>query len=382
MRVGIDVSHAAGNRTGTGVYSFRLVESLLRVPRDGIDLLLYGMPGEGNPFEGVSRPDARFVACPRRSTTLRTHLSLPRQMMRDGIQLFHSLGYFAPLWWPGRTLVTFHDVNILTQWRAWWDIGIGVDWGVSVANTLAARFTADHFIAVSRRAAEEVQATLRVPPQKITVVLQAVAPEYFVPPSPDVTSRLRDRYGLARYFLAVGVFSPIKNFEGVLKAFAPLAAVHADLRCVIVGRDPGSYHPTLDRLVRELGIGDRVVFTGYLPEEELIALYAAATGFVFPSFSEGFGLPIVEAMAAGAPVITSNRSVMPEVAGDAALLVDPADVSSIREAMSCLLGSERLRSDLTRRGRARAARRSWDEVARETLSVYETVLAGPRRRAA
>lgn len=382
MRVGIDVTHAAGNRTGTGVYSFRLVESLLRIAREEVDLTLYGVPGVGNPFEGLAAPHARFVSSSPHSTTLRTHLALPRQMRRDGVELFHSLGYFAPVWWPGKTVVTFHDVNVLTQWRAWWQIGIGADWGVSLANTLAARLTADHFIAVSRQAAEEVQTVLRVPAEKLSVVPQGVAREYFVPPSPETAARVKDRYGVTRYFLTVGVLSPVKNFEGVVKAFTPLARTQPDLRCVIVGRDPGSYRPRLDRLVEELALEDRVIFTGYVPEDELIALYAGAIAFVFPSFSEGFGLPVVEAMAAGAPVITSNRSVMPEVAGDAALLVNPGDVGSIRDAMSRVLHSEPLRLDLADRGRARATKRSWDEVARETLAVYESMSCASRNRAA
>lgn len=180
------------------------------------------------------------------------------------------------------------------------------------------------------------------------------------------------RQGLVRpYVLAVGNLEPRKNLPGLLRAFARLAPeVPHDL--VLVGAEgwlTGEIHATLD----ELRLGGRVRMTGFVEDADLPAWYGAADLFVYPSLYEGFGLPVLEAMACGAPVVTSNVSSLPEVAGDAALLVDPSDVDSIAEEMRRGLTDAALALDLRRRGQLRAADFTWDRTAEQTVAVYREV---------
>ena len=178
---------------------------------------------------------------------------------------------------------------------------------------------------------------------------------------------MQQRYG--QFFLSVGVLAPQKNLERLLRAFAQVR--DGTTRLVLAGRPAGAYADAILRpLTRTLGVEEHVVFAGATDDEALCALYHAAVALVYPSLADGFGLPIVEAMACGCPVITSNVSSMPEVAGDAALLVDPRAVAALAGALEHLLAAPAVRADLAARGRARAALFTWDEAARQTLRCY------------
>jgi glycosyltransferase involved in cell wall biosynthesis len=173
--------------------------------------------------------------------------------------------------------------------------------------------------------------------------------------------------------LAVGSIEPRKNLTRALVAYKTLAeARRVDWQFVLVGGSGWKNQSFYDE-VRKLGIEDRLVFTGYVPEDDLPTLYQGAEVFVYPSVYEGFGLPVLEAMASGTPVITSNTTSLPEVAGDAALLVEPTNVAQILKAMEALAGSTALRRALREKGLAQSRRFSWEKTACETLEVYRTV---------
>jgi glycosyltransferase involved in cell wall biosynthesis len=210
-------------------------------------------------------------------------------------------------------------------------------------------------------------------PAKVHVVYlgrdEALAPVH------DVTAlvEMRGRHGIAgRYLLYIGTLQPRKNLDRVVDAFARLAdnPALADVQLVLAGKR-GWLYDALFAQVERLGLSGRVLFPGYVPASDLPALLGGALAFVFPSLYEGFGLPVLEAGACGVPVITSNTSSLPEVAGDAALLVDPYDVDAIAEAMYRLVTDDALRAELARRGLENVKRFSWEKCARETLAVIE-----------
>jgi glycosyltransferase involved in cell wall biosynthesis len=192
---------------------------------------------------------------------------------------------------------------------------------------------------------------------------------------------VKARYGIGkRYLLYVGTLQPRKNLSRLVEGFARLATTPEmlDVQLVLAGKRGWLYEELFSE-VRRRSLEGRVLFPGFVAEDDLAALYSGALGYVFPSLYEGFGIPVLEAQACGVPVMTSNNSSLPEVAGDAALLVDPADVDAIADAMLRLATDDALRAELVKRGLANVKRFSWEKCARETLEVLESVAAGERK---
>ena len=211
----------------------------------------------------------------------------------------------------------------------------------------------------------------------MTVIHEAAAPEFATPPAPAAVAGVLERYRIrSPYCLFVGNLEPRKNLARLIEAFALMAtrapAGGTAPQLVLAGTRAWLYSGILSAVAAR-GVADRVVFTGYVPPGDLPALYAGAACFVFPSVYEGFGLPVLEAMAAGAPVVASRVGAIPEVAGDAALLVDAAQPAALAEAIEAVLADAGLRARLVERGRARARLFSWEATARRTLAVYEAV---------
>lgn len=268
---------------------------------------------------------------------------------------------------PGPVAVTIHDVVPLLfrdmRWRRW----------------MLRRQVEGRFRAIARRAdlvltnsqftASELTRVLGVPPARIRVTLLG-ADDLGSSPDPVGDAALLQRLGLEGrpFFLAVGADEPRKNLDRLREAFAAVSAHRPDAALVLCG--PG--HELAERAAAA-GQG-RVVCPGYVDDRDLAALYRGAVGLVFPSLYEGFGLPVLEAMAAGTPVVCSTAASLPEVAGDAALLVDPTDTGGLAAAMRRLLAEPALRADLVARGRRRAAAFRWDDTARATLAAFAELL--------
>jgi glycosyltransferase involved in cell wall biosynthesis len=259
------------------------------------------------------------------------------------------------------------DVNFL-RLRENWKPGRRVMYlSLALQVPLAAR-QAGRIITLSRAAARDIARLPGVPLDKIAVVPAAPRDIFRRAPDPRAVEEVQQRYG--RFFLSVGVLAPQKNLERMLRAFAQVR--DGTTRLVLAGRPAGAYAGEVLRpLARELDLAGRVVFADAPDDETLRTLYHAAVALVYPSLGEGFGLPIVEAMACGCPVITSTISSMPEVAGHAALLVDPRAVRTLADALERLLAEPALGADLAARGRARATLFTWDEAARQTLRCYD-----------
>lgn len=210
--------------------------------------------------------------------------------------------------------------------------------------------------------------------QKVVVTPLACDPAFFSPPQEEDLNFLRDKYGIdSDYVLTVGTLEPRKNLRTLLLALAGIRRETTE-QLVVVGPQGWLFEETQE-LLRKLGLGNRVIFTDHAPQRELSTLYYGAKAFVFPSHYEGFGLPVLEAMAAGTPVLCSNAASLPEVAGGAALYFDPDDAEALGLALKRVLGDDALRQRLKEAGQERATDFSWRRMAEQTLDVYRSVLA-------
>lgn len=233
---------------------------------------------------------------------------------------------------------------------------------------------ADRLTAISGHTRDDLVRILGVPREKITVTHLAADAVYHQPVSPEAVEALRTRHGLARpFFLYTGNISPRKNLEALLEAFARAKGC-ADTELVVTGGM--AWSQSWSGWVDSLGLGRRVRRLGHVDREEMPALYAASLAFVFPSLFEGFGLPVLEAQAVGAPVICSNATSLPEVAGDSALMLDPRDIDGWARALEAVAANAQLRADLARKGRENVKRFSWRDTALATLQVIEAAARG------
>lgn len=229
--------------------------------------------------------------------------------------------------------------------------------------------TCDAILTVSQTSADDLERYYKLPPSKLHVTPNGV----HIPQKLTETyvASIFERFGVRPpYFLYVGALHPRKNIRRSIEAFKKVHKLHPQARLVIVGPPSWGAHQELQSVLRSSGAESGIVFTDFLSDKELDAFYQGAHGLVFPSLYEGFGLPVLEAMSHGTPVITSKVSALPEVAGEAALLVDPTSVEDIYQGMIRLLEDSALRAELSRKGLARCADYSWVNTAKITLDVY------------
>jgi glycosyltransferase involved in cell wall biosynthesis len=359
-----------GYAAGIARYAVLLAEALARLDGPEKYLVLRGRRGR------LMRIDAPG-ATQRRAWTPPHHrlerFTLPVDILAKPPwpDLLHSLDHVAPAWGPWRSVVTLHDLAFLlypathtAASRAYYAAT-----GESVRR-------AERVIAVSQRTASDAVRLLGVDPSRIRVVHEAAAPG-FAPRSRDDLPRLAVRLGFDAdpgrpYVLFVGTLEPRKNLPLLFEAFGILRR-RIDAQLLIVGARGWLDEPVFAAHARS-GVGDAAHFVGTLGEEDLAVLYSHAGVFVLPSLYEGLGLPVLEAMACGAPVVSSNAGPLPEVAGDAAVLLKPEDPHAWAAAMLEVLASQRLADDLRARGFARARMFSWDRTALATRDVYREAL--------
>jgi glycosyltransferase involved in cell wall biosynthesis len=297
-------------------------------------------------------------------------------LARLGIDVLHSTHHTLPLRpMRARRVVTVHDLTFMRipeRYPAARRVYM-------TASTKAAVRVADAVIVPSNAVRDDVLSMLPVAPSRVHVVYEAAA-ERFRPRGREASMSMAVKYGMSRPFvLSVGSLEPGKNRARLIRAMHALRQEGIDRMLLVVGQ-PAWKHEGDRALVEELDMDDRVVYAGYVPDDELPALYSACEVFAFPSLYEGFGVPVLEAMACGAPVLTSNASATAEVAADAALLVDPMSVKSIRDGLRALLTDAALRESYVRRGLERDAQFSWRRAADETYAVYMHVANSPSPR--
>ena len=376
-RVGINAQKLSTSQSYHAAGSSRYVYSLLRElraiePTESIVAYL----GDVDPPSDLA-PTERFT--PRRATwpTFRPsvriaweQLVLPRWLHHDRVTLFHGPVNALPIAWRGQSVVTILDLTFMLLPEAFNRANrLYLRWMVAFA---AAR--ADRIIAISEATRRDVIARLRVPPERIQRIYCGVEREFRPIEDGHDLRGLREKWGLGEGFiLYLGTIEPRKNLIRLIDAYAELRRRKATDRTLVLAGGRGWGDEMIVRRAHEAGVDEHVRFVGFVPEHEMPLWYNAADLFVYPSEYEGFGLPPLEALACGTPVVASNRSSLPEVVGEAGVLVDPTDTAAMADAMQRVLEDERLQSRLSKAGPEQARPFTWRRMAEETLGVYRAV---------
>ena len=376
----LDARTAVPHFPGIGRYVRNLAPALMPLLTAGESLTVLDSPAAAKPgeataptleLEGAFHLPVKTVTAPVTPLDMRQQWLIPlllKQLRADRAALYHSPYYVMPYRTGLPTLLTFYDVIPLKFPKS---VPAGARLFFRLAATLALR-AANHVVAISGAARSDLVSCFRIPASKVTVTPLAAGARYRPQTAAEV-GRVRDKYRLPdRFLLYLGINKPHKNLPALVDAYAQTASRLA-APLVIAGAWDNRY-PQSKQRARRHRLGDAVRFLGPIDERDLPALYSAATLFVFPSLYEGFGLPVLEAMACGTPVACSNTASLAEVTGEAALLFDPHSVAAIRDALSELIEDGRQRARRSEQGLARAGRFSWQATAEATLRCYRQLL--------
>lgn len=375
MRVAVESSAVLGVECGLRTATIELLRHLCgQNPSD--EYLLYvarwkafpppelAWPGPGARPGNLALHLRRFPFAPMLRAEHSLGLPLQESLLLPPVDVFHGAGQFLPRLRRTRSVLTLHHGGDMTYRDTDWD---RFYYGTVIRQSAA---WADRVITVSEYTRRLCVERLRIPEEKVRVVYHGVF-DPLPAPGPAQVAEARRKYGLPdRFVLCLSRLNPGKNVVRLVRAFRAAAARHKDLSLVLAGNADAGYLPEVVAAVRDAGLGPRVALTGSIPEADVPAVYAASEAFVFPSTSEGFGIPLIEAMAMGVPVAASAATSIPEVVGDAALLFDPLDEDAIADALLRLVEDGEGRARLVARGRARAERFTWAEAARATRAVY------------
>lgn len=365
MRIAID-AHAVGRKlTGNETYVRNLLREFAGAACDA-DFVAYVSDAEARRH----LPSRFETAAVARNPFLRLGLDLSRRLWLDRPDLVH-VQYTAPLGCTVPVVVTVHDVSFLEK-PEYFSTFRRAQLSLTVRETVR---RAAAVIAPSAFSRDRIAAAYGMKPESIDVIHNGVDPQFRPLAREMARPGLAERYGIrAPYVLTVGDLQPRKNQTGLIRAFKAMLQAHPQLphHLVLVGK-PNWHGAEARACAAQSGYADRIHFTGFVEDADLRTLYAGCDLFVFPSFYEGFGLPILEAMACGRAVACSDSSAMPEVADSAGLLFDPGSTNAMRRAMQDVLLDPELRQRLERLGQQRAARFSWQRAAAETLAVYRRV---------
>jgi glycosyltransferase involved in cell wall biosynthesis len=367
MRISIDARIAHYSRGGIRSYVVHLIDALAALGGDMDYLVLHSRKGRA-----ISPPDSAFrsASCWTPSHHRFERWTLSIELARWGIDLLHSPDFIPPAFGYRQSVITIHDLNFLyyprfltAESRRYYNEQI--EWAVE---------RADHILADSHATKTDLISLLGVASDRITVVHLATDPSF--QPIPETEARqAAERYDLEPgYLLFVGTLEPRKNVPGLLQAYRILLDQKVTAAPLVLVGGKGWLYDEIFERVEALDLAERVRFLHGVSDAGMPALYNAASLLTTPSFYEGFGLPALEAMSCGTPVVVSDRASLPEVVGEAGLLVDPDEPQDIARALERVLMDRSLRARMRETGLAQAARFSWQRVAQETLAVYRQVL--------
>ncbi len=366
--IAVDIREAGHEKTGKGWYTFNLVQELLKIDKKN-HYLLYS-DNVKNPFtarESGANKNARYKHFPK---SWNWHFKVLKDLQAEKVDLFFApTSYIIPALAPKnlRTIITVHDLVAFLF--------------PSTHNTkavLVERLTlkkalkkATGVFVVSENTERDLLKKFHYPKEKIQLVPCAPADFYKKAPAPHDLEKFRQKLKLpANFILAVGTLEPRKNFSTLIKSFVIVKRKYPDYKLVIVGKKGWKYH-LIEETLKHYKLEEEVIFPGYLEDHELQKIYTLATVFVFPSLYEGFGIPPLEAMSCGCPVVSSNVASLPEVIGDSGLLIDPKNAHKWADAIISLIENENIRAMLIERGHRRAAKFSWTDSAKKALQVFE-----------
>lgn len=375
MRIGIDATPILKQRVGVGNYVFNLIKNLSLIDHENQYVMFYCHHSDvKEKILKVENPnfENRFIRFPTKIMKLLwATVRLPKvDWMVGGVDLYHSSAFYLNALSRGKSLLTIHDLNFLalrklTLWSGRWHYAFKIK---GYAQKV------DAIIADSQSTKNEIIKYLKIPEEKIHVIYLGCSQAFQPFPESEKKQKMMEKYSIkGDFILYVGTLEPRKNLKGLIQAYAQSRAKD-DFLLVLAG-GKGWKYKHIFRLVKQLKLEDRVIFTGYMPDSDLPALYNSASVFVYPSFYEGFGLPPLEAMACGLPVIVSHTTSLPEVVGDAGVYVDPFDVEQISVSIDTVLSDTKLYQTLRQKGLKRAKLFSWEKTARETMKVYQWLVS-------
>lgn len=380
LRIAIDYTSAVNQNAGIGRFVRSLVHAVVANDQKDSFLLLHANPNPGRvpDYPRGANVSRRVLRVNERWTNILWHrlqVPIPADWLTGPVDLFHSPDFVMPPVGAARSILTVHDLAFLlypecadARLRAYLE---------KVVPRSAQR--ADYVVADSENTRNDVICLLGVAPERVTVVPGGVDPSFRPVTEPARLAALRHEIGIDEttpYILFIGVIEPRKNLMGLIEAFDILKSRRPlPHKLVVAGRRGWLSDGTMDRADRSLYRSD-IIFPGFIPEGEMATLYSAAESFAFPSHYEGFGLPVLEAMACGKPVVASRASSLPEIVGDAGMQVDPDDPERLASALELLALNPEMRADFSARGLERAALFSWDAAAKVMLDVYHKVAAG------
>ena len=367
MRIGIDARKL--HDFGIGTYIRNLLRQLARLDGD-TEFVLFcrsddraALAAVGENFRPVPETSGNY--------SIAEQFMIPWALRREGVTLFHAPHYVLPPLVRCKSVVTIHDcIHLMFPQYLPNRVAFSyAKWSITQAAQRATRV-----MTVSESSKRDILRYVDTEPDKIDVIYNAYDERFAIEPAEEEMDRVRERYQLEDQFvLYAGNVKPHKNLERLIEAFHLVRKRGLDrLKLVLIG-DEMSKYTALRRAVHQHQLHKYVRFLGYLPEETLAVMYRLAGVFVFPSLYEGFGLPPLEAMASGTPVVTSNVSSLPEVAGDAAVLVDPYDPRAIADGIYSVLTDEKLRRGMVHKGIARAGQFSWEQSVRRVRQIYGEV---------
>ncbi len=363
MNIAIDARAISNNKTGIGNYIKNLCEKLPLIDKNNV--YIYYQEKLRHSLKNI--PVVSIIS--RILYFWYDNFVFPFQLALQKIDLYHNPAFILPLINFGyKKIITINDLGFYTFGadfsKGWHARHMKMMLPLSIKQ-------ADKIIAISQATKNQIINLFQVPPDKIVVTHLGVSEKYRKIQNEAGIKKILQNYNIkSPYILFVGTMDPRKNLVRLIKAFQNVKKQKKELKLVVVGNKGELFSEELDKMVTS---GD-IILTGYVGEEELVYLYNGASIFTFPSLYEGFGLPILEAMACGTPVITSNVYSMPEAAGDAAVLVDPESIEEIATAIMKLLDDQILRKKLIDQGLARVTQFTWEKTARETLAVYQEVM--------
>ncbi|MDZ7798602.1 MAG: glycosyltransferase family 1 protein [Patescibacteria group bacterium] len=377
MRIGIDcrtmLSPSRGEKAGIGHYNYYLVKNLMKIDKKNEYVLFFDWRVQDTREFKQKNVKIKYFPFSQYKKFLPftySHILIAAQLYKEGLDILHNPANVIPLSYRRPTIVTVHDLAIYKESK-WFPSGQKFSTRFLVPKSIK---KADHIIAVSKATKKDIKKLFKIKNSKISVIHENAMTK-------KVSTSSRKKSALKRfkikndYILFVGTLEPRKNLLRLIEAYNDLIKNNkkfAQYDLVMAGMR-GWKSKNIFRLINKLKLKNKVKFLEYIPHNYKIDLMKKATCFVFPSFYEGFGLPVLEAMTLGCPVITSKNSSLPEVCGEAAEYIDPSRSENITRALKKVLGSKKLRNSMKKKGLKQAKKFSWRKMAEETLAVYEKV---------
>jgi glycosyltransferase involved in cell wall biosynthesis len=368
MRIGIDTHAAEQPGSGNCTYIRNLIRALLSIGADH-EYVFYVIDRTHRFYEGLPKlSNVRLRELAIRHPLLRIPFGLGPATFRDSLDVLH-VQYIAPPFFRGKGIATIHDLAFLHVPRTFSRFFV---WRSKILVRRTAR-TAARVITGYGHSKKDIVRTYGLEEDRVDIVPCGVDPDLFRAAEPGQLKILLTKYGIRQpYILAVGRLNPRKNMVSLARAFKKARFEHGLPHQLVIAGKSDFKAAEIAGAIRDIERRD-IVLPGFVPDEDLPALYSGAEMFVYPSLFEGFGLPVLEAMAAGVPIIASDTSSIPEILGDAGLAVDPADEDALSAAIVRLAHDEALREDCRRKGRERSRQFTWEAAARKLLKIYEDV---------